>query len=148
MASRSGAHRWVIWASVAAPYLLAFFQRLALNTAGDPVRSTFHRTGAQFGLLAGTYFVTASAMRIPSGIIADRWGGRRLAIGGMLLGAVGALPFSLAHSLSMAVYARVIVALVDSAIFVGLIRLQADWFAHEEFATVSGLSLVMAGVGF
>lgn len=39
-------------------------------------------------------------------------------------------------------------ALGDSAIFVSLIRLQADWFRRDEFATLSGLSLFVAGIGF
>jgi len=140
--------RWVIWASVAVPYLLAFFQRLALNSASDPIRATFHWNAAQLGMVAAAYFVAASVMRVPSGIIADRWGARRMLLVSMLLGAVGALLFSQARSLPVAIAARVLVALGDSAIFIGLVRLQADWFKHEEFATVSGLSLVMAGVGF
>ena len=64
--------RWIIWASVAVPYLLAFFQRLALNGAGDSVRATFHWNAAQLGMVAGAYFVAASVVRIPSGLIADR----------------------------------------------------------------------------
>lgn len=148
MQTRRMPWRWGVWGVVAVPYLLAFFQRLALNTAGTAVRLTFHWNAAQFGLLAGTYFVAASVMRIPSGWVADRWGPRRLALVSMGLGAAGALLFSQSHSLAFATGARVLVAFGDSAIFVSLIRLQAEWFAPPEFATLSGLSLLMGGIGF
>ena len=89
---------WLMWGLVAGLYLIGFFQRVAPAVMVDELMREFQIGGALLGNLSATYFYSYTVMQIPSGLLADGIGPRRLSAAAALLAAVGTLMFGLADA--------------------------------------------------
>jgi MFS family permease len=107
----------------------------------------FHISAAALGNLSAFYFYSYVAMQIPTGILADRWGPRRLLTLGALVAAMGAVMFALAPSLAWASVGRLLIGGSVAVAFVGLLKVAASWFVPHRFALLSGLALLFGIVG-
>ena len=99
------------------------------------------------GILASIYFWTYAALQIPAGIFADVFGPRRVISLALLISGLGALLFAMADSLSLLYVARFITTTGIGVIFVSLIKIQSNWFRAREFATMSGLIVLIGNSG-
>lgn len=139
--------RWAAFSLVALAYILSFFHRFAPAAIAADLQQTFQASGAELGALAATYFYVYSVMQIPTGVLVDTLGPRRiLAIGGLVAGA-GSLLFGLADSLAVASAGRLLVGLGVSVTFISLLKLNAAWFHDRHFATLTGLSILLGNIG-
>jgi sugar phosphate permease len=139
--------RWATFSLVALAYVLSFFHRFAPAAISADLQQTFQASGAELGALAATYFYVYSVMQIPTGVLVDTLGPRRiLAIGGLVAGA-GSLLFGLADSLAVASAGRLLVGLGVSVTFISLLKLNAAWFHDRHFATLTGLSILLGNMG-
>ena len=59
-------------------FVLAFFHRLAPGTIAGELQQAFAGSSASLGMLAATYFYVYFAMQVPSGILADTLGPRKI----------------------------------------------------------------------
>ena len=90
--------RWTAFALGAMAFVLAFFHRLAPGALAGQLQQDFGISGASLGLLAATYFYIYFAMQVPSGILADTLGPRKLFTAGALVAGAGSLVFGLART--------------------------------------------------
>ncbi|TAK28741.1 MAG: MFS transporter [Chloroflexota bacterium] len=139
--------RWPIWGILATGLMLTTLQRVAPGAVADQVMADFGISGAVFGGLASLYFYIYALMQMPSGILADRIGARRIVTAGSLVGAVGSLVFAFAPNLLTAYLGRFLVGLGLSIIFVNVVRVQTEWFRGREFGSMSGALTCMGQVG-
>ena len=80
--------RWTSFALVAGAYVLSFFHRIAPAAIAGELRVAFRATGAELGALAATYFTVYTLTQVPTGMLVDRLGPRRIvALGGLVAGA-------------------------------------------------------------
>jgi sugar phosphate permease len=139
--------RWTAFALVSAAYVLSFFHRLAPAAIAGELRRAFDASGAALGALAATYFAVYTVMQVPTGVLVDALGPRRIvAVGGLVAG-LGSIAFGLAGSLGVAAVGRAFVGLGVSVTFIALLKLVAAWFREREFATLSGLTMFMGNLG-
>ena len=139
--------RWTAFIVVGLAYVLSFFHRFAPAAISGDLQQTFHASGAELGGLAATYFYVYMIMQIPTGILADTLGPRRVvAIGGLIAG-VGSMMFGMADSLAIASVGRLLVGLGVSVTFISLLKLNASWFHDRHFATMTGATILMGNVG-
>jgi sugar phosphate permease len=139
--------RWAAFSLVALAYILSFFHRFAPGAIATDLQQAFQASGAELGALAATYFYVYAVMQIPTGVLADTLGPRRiLAIGGVVAGA-GSLLFGLADTLAVASAGRLLVGLGVSVTFISLLKLNATWFHDRHFATLTGLSILLGNIG-
>jgi sugar phosphate permease len=139
--------RWTGFAIVVAAYVLSFFHRTAPAAIASELSEAFHTSGVTLGLLAATYFYVYTVMQLPTGVLVDALGTRRIvALGGVLAG-VGSIAFGSAHTVGLAAAGRLLVGLGVSVVFVALVKLVAEWFREREFATVIGASIFLGNVG-
>lgn len=139
--------RWTAFTLVSAAYVLSFFHRIAPAAIAGELRSAFGASGAALGALAATYFSAYTVMQIPTGVLVDALGPRRIvALGGVVAGA-GSMVFGLATTLAIAGSGRALVGLGVSVTFIALLKLVAAWFREREFATLSGLVMFMGNLG-
>lgn len=143
----SAARRWVIWAVVAAIFVISLFHRVAPAVVARELMGRFGASAVAIGTLAAIYFYVYAALQIPSGLLADRLGPRRLATAGALLMALGSAAFGLAPTLPALYAARFVVGLGASVIFVSGMRLAASWFPPREYGMMSGLMVTAGGLG-
>jgi len=138
---------WLMWGLVALLYLLGFFQRMAPAVMVSELMRDFAITGALMGNLSATYFYSYALMQIPSGLLADRIGPRRLATYACLIFAIGQLLFAWAPTLTLAYLGRLLIGASVAVAFVTCMKLAGHWFPTTMFATVTGVSLVFGNIG-
>lgn len=139
--------RWTAFVIVGLAYVLSFFHRFAPAAISSDLQQTFHASGAELGGLAATYFYVYMLMQIPTGILADTLGPRRVvAIGGVIAG-IGSLMFGMADTLFVASIGRLMVGLGVSVTFICLLKLNAVWFHDRHFATMTGATILLGNVG-
>ncbi len=138
---------WLVWGLGALFYLMGFFQRMAPAVITRELMSEFSLNAAALGNLSGYYFYAYVAMQIPTGVIADHWGPRRLLTAGAVVAGVGGVLFGLSPSLAWAEAGRLLVGGSVAVAWVALLKLSGHWFAPRRFALVSGISLLVGVIG-
>jgi len=138
---------WLVWGLGAALYLIAFYQRVAPAVLVQELTREFALTGAALGNLSAFYFYSYVAMQIPTGLIADRWGPRRLLTAGAALTAAGTLLFALATTPWAANAGRLAIGAAAGVAFVAMLKLASHWMPARQFALASGVALFVGVMG-
>ena len=138
---------WLVWGLGALLYLMGFFQRVAPAVMTDELMGAFRINAAGLGSLSALYFYSYVAMQVPTGILADRWGPRRLLTAGALVAGTGTALFALASTIFWAGAGRLLIGGSVAVAFVGLLKVAGSWFPTRLFAMVSGLALFSGIVG-
>lgn len=138
---------WRVWGVGALLYLMAFFQRVAPAVMTDALMREFQIGAAALGNLSALYFYSYVAMQIPTGIIADRWGPRRLLSFGALVAGIGALLFALAPGMLLVGTGRFLIGGSVAVAFVGLLQLTNNWFPPRYYAMAAGMALFVGIIG-
>ncbi len=136
-----------MWGVGALLYLVGFYQRVAPAVITDQLMTEFSLGAAALGNLSGFYFYSYVAMQIPTGVISDRWGPRRLLTLGAGVAALGTALFAAAPSLGWAEAGRLMIGASVAVAFVSMLKLASHWFAPRQYPLVSGMALLMGVVG-
>ncbi|WP_062521556.1 MFS transporter [Demequina silvatica] len=119
---------WLMLVSGMALYFVAIVNRTALGVAGVDALDRFGIQAGWLSILAIAQVATYAALQLPAGALLDRWGARRLMIGGALLMTVGTVLLGVTTSLPVAILARVLIGAGDAPIFISACRLIPLWF--------------------
>ncbi len=138
---------WMIWGLGALLYLFGFYQRVAPAVMTGDLMNDFGLNGVSLGNLSAFYFYSYVAMQLPTGILADRWGPRRLLSAGALIAGIGTVLFAMAPTILWANFGRLLIGGSVAVAFVGMLKLAAHWFAPTQFALASGLALMVGIIG-
>jgi sugar phosphate permease len=139
--------RWTAFAIVGLAYVLSFFHRFAPAAISSDLQQTFHASAAELGGLAATYFYVYMVMQIPTGILVDTMGPRRVVAIGGVIGGIGSLLFGMADTLAVASTGRLLIGLGVSVTFISMLKLNAAWFHDRHFATMTGVTILLGNVG-
>lgn len=137
---------WTAFSLATVPFMLSFFHRVAPAAIAGDLQREFNTTGAQLGALAASYFYTYAVMQLPTGVLADTLGPRRIITVGCVVAGIGSVLFGLAATLEMASFGRSLIGLGVSVMFVSMLKINAAWFHEREFATVSGYSVLLGNL--
>jgi sugar phosphate permease len=132
---------------VATAYVLSFFQRFAPAGIAQDLVAAFNTTASSLGVLAATYFYVYTLMQVPTGILVDTLGPRRILFLGGLVGGAGSLMFGMAPNLEMALVGRTLIGLGVSVTFIAMLKIIAVWFDERHFASLVGLSMLVGNLG-
>ena len=132
---------------VVAAYVLSFFQRFAPAGIAQDLAASFQTSAASLGVLAATYFYVYTLMQVPTGILVDTLGPRRILFLGGIIAGGGSLLFGMAESLNAALAGRTLIGLGVSVTFIAMLKIIAVWFEEHRFATVVGLSMLVGNLG-
>jgi sugar phosphate permease len=138
---------WGAWGLGAALYLIAFYQRVAPAVMTGDLSREFGLTAAALGNLSAFYFYGYVAAQIPTGLLADRWGPRRVLAAGAALTAAGTLLFALAPSLGFASAGRLVIGAAAGVAFVSMMKLASHWMPARQFAFATALALFIGTLG-
>jgi len=136
-----------VWTVAAVFYLAAFYLRTSPAVMTTELMRDFGITAGQLGQFSAFYFYAYLAMQIPTGVLVDSWGARRLLIAGSLASAGGMLLFGVTSSYALASLGRTIVGGATAVGWVVTLKLATHWFPRARFAMLSGLGLMMGNVG-
>ncbi len=138
---------WTMWGLGAALYLFAFFQRVAPGVMTSELSIDFSLSASALGNLSAFYFYSYVAMQIPTGILADVWGPRRLLTVGALIAGLGTLFFAYSGSLALAAIGRFLIGGSVAVAFVCMLKLAHHWFIPRQFALATGMALMTGIIG-
>ena len=138
---------WLVWGLGACLYLIAFYQRVAPAVLTRELAREFALSAAALGNLSAFYFYSYVAVQIPTGLLADRWGPRRVLALGAAVTAAGTLLFALAPTVAWANSGRLAIGAAAGVAFVSMLQLASHWMPPRRFALVSGIALFMGVVG-
>ena len=139
--------RWLIYAILAAAYILVFFHRIAPAVVSADLMQAFGATGAALGSLAAMYYYIYTVMQIPAGVLADTLGARLSVTLGNVVSGGGSILFGMADTFWEASAGRALVGLGVSVVFVGLMKSNTLWFRDRAYGFISGLTLLLGNVG-
>ena len=134
-------------AIVVATYALSFFQRFAPAGIASDLVAAFNTSASSLGALAATYFYVYTIMQVPTGILVDTLGPRRILLIGGVIGGAGSLMFALASGLELALVGRTLIGLGVSVTFIAMLKIIAVSFDERRFATLVGLAMLVGNLG-
>ncbi len=139
--------RWWIWGLLAALFLLVNVYRLSTAVISDQLMRAFEATGTQLGTLHAAFFYIYALLQLPAGLLADSAGPRKTVTVGAVLFNLGAILFAYSSSYPAAFLARSLIGLGGSVIYVCTLKICANWFRPDEFSSLNGLTIAVAGMG-
>jgi len=139
--------RWLAWGALATVFLLVNVHRLSTAVLSEQLTADFGITAAQLGTLHASFFVIYATIQIPTGVLADRYGPRYVGSTGAFVLSLGAAAFVVSGGYLTAVLSRALIGFGSGVVFISILRFCANWYRVDEFATMTGLTSGMAGVG-
>jgi predicted MFS family arabinose efflux permease len=131
----------------AGAYVLSYLYRSLNAVIAPDLAADFALSAAQLGLLTGAYLLAFAAFQLPLGLLLDRFGSRRTDASLLLVAALGALVFALAHQLPSLIVGRALIGLGVSGCLMSGIKAHVVWFPMSRLAAMNGWMFFAGGVG-
>ena len=123
-------------------FTLMFAVWLMFGVLGIPIRKEFGLTDVQLSWIVALAVLNGAIWRLPAGIAADRFGGRRVFISFLLITAIPAYLVSQATSYAMLLFYAFLVGFAGNSFSVGIAWVSAWWPQDRQ-----GLALGIFGAG-
>lgn len=137
-------YRWAIFAVLTVGYFFVYFHRISVSVVGQDIVAD---VGGSIGFLSSVYYWTYTAMQIPSGVMADRFGARTASTVFLLIASIGSLVTCVGTEFWMIVLGKVMIAAGMAVVYVPLMKLVSVWFPKSDFAVLSGVVIAVGNVG-
>ncbi len=138
---------WLIWSSGGLFFLLGFFHRVAPAVLHRELTVDFSLSASSLGALTSLYYYSYTAMQIPTGLLADLWGPRRLLAFGLISTAISSAFFAISEELFWAGVARFLIGGSVAVAFVTTLKLSSHWLPPKRYAFATGMLLVAGMTG-
>jgi sugar phosphate permease len=139
--------RWIIFILATSLFFLSQFYRTSNAVIASELIRDLSLETEGLGLMSASFFYAFAITQIPISLLLDKVGPRRLMTFLTLLGILGAVIFSLADSLSLALIGRILLGVGMACNLMGTFKLLTEWFEPLIFATLSGLVLAIGTFG-
>lgn len=143
-------YRWVIFIILAVAYFFVYFHRTTGGAISDTLQTEFGVGTSSVALLASAYLYAYTLMQIPSGILTDRMGPRLAAGTFISLIAVGSILGALADTtgkFDLMIAGKFIIGIGAAVVYIPIMKILAVWYRKNEFASMSGMLLLVGNVG-
>jgi MFS family permease len=135
------------WLTGAMFFFYAWVLRVAPSVMVDELMRDFAVGAGVLGHLSAAYFYGYAGMQVPVGLLLDRFGPRRLMSIAALVCAGGCVLLATSSSLAGATAGRFLIGASAAFSLVGSMAVAGQWFAANQFAILSGLSMAMGMAG-
>ncbi|MFA6952807.1 MAG: MFS transporter [Candidatus Methanomethylophilaceae archaeon] len=143
-------YRWAIFVVLAIAYFFVYFHRTTGGAISDTLQDFFGVGTASVALLASAYLYAYTLMQIPSGILTDKMGPRKAATIFVFLIAVGSLLSAYSATcgnFTLMIAGKFIIGIGAAVVYIPIMKVLAVWFRKNEFASMSGVLLLVGNVG-
>jgi ACS family glucarate transporter-like MFS transporter len=141
------ARRYILVVGTFLLSLLLYIDRTCIQVAGDGIKRDLSLSDEQFGWILAIFTLGYALAQTPSGIVADRYGPRKLLTGVValwsLLTAVTGMTFNF---ISMFI-ARIVFGAAEAGAFPGMARASLSWFPTKERGLVTGINFSASRIG-
>ncbi len=138
MAESKGAYSALTLSTLAFTACFALWMQNGVLVTYLSERGVFSFDEVEIGWLLGIPVLTGSLLRLPVGLLSDRYGGKRVFTGVLLLSALGAVLLSRAHGFWGFVAGSLGFGLAGTSFAVG-VAYTSSWFSKERQGTALGI---------
>jgi NNP family nitrate/nitrite transporter-like MFS transporter len=132
-----GQRRWALSASTIA-FTACFALWTIFSIIGIRIQKDLGLSDTEFGLLVGTPILTGSISRLFIGVLADRFGGRRVMALVMIIASAAGFGLSYAHTYAQFLLAALVMGVAGGSFAAGVAYV-ARWFPKERTGTALGI---------
>jgi len=138
---------WLVWAIGAGVYVLAVFHRSSLGVAGPLAEQRLHLSAAQLSSFVMLQLAIYAAMQVPTGIMVDRFGPRRMLLAATLTMGIAQILFSVVTAYVPALLARGLLGCGDAMTYIAVLRLVAGWFPARRYPVMTSFTGLAGSLG-
>ena len=138
---------WLIWSI--APFFV-FYQFLLQSSPSvmiPQLMCSFAIGMAGIGQLSSSFFYSYVLLQIPSGLLLDRFGPRKVMLGSLVVCIIATVIFATATHPWVAELGRILMGVGSAPSVVCAMCLAVRWFAKNQFSTAAGLVEMMGMLG-
>ena len=140
-------NRWVMLAVIFLTRTSMGFMFQSVASVAPFLIDEFTLSYGQIGLLMGLYLLPGALIALPSGVLGQRFGSRRVAVAGLALMTTGGLITAWSASFLGACVGRTVSGAGGILLNLLLAKMVADWFTGKEISTAMGVMLTSWPVG-
>src|SRR5437879_3362271 len=118
--------------------VIGYFDRVNISVAAPSLMQEYRWDIVQMGWVLSGFFMGYTLFMIPAGILADRYGSKRVFAASMTWWSVFTVLTPLPKSLAVLVLIRSLVGAGQSAIIPSTNSILVKWFPHQEYARATG----------
>lgn len=129
--------RWAIACLLGFGVLVNYFDRVNLSVSKDALDAAFGISAVTFGYLSSAYNWTYAALQLPSGLLLDKYGVRRVGCISTILWSVASFGAAVSTGVGGFLSARLLLGIGEAPTFPGNSKAIGYWFPKQErsFAT-------------
>ena len=132
--------RWRIVLLLFIAGFINYLDRSALSVAAPAVMQELHLSPANLGLVFSTFFIGYAVFNTLGGWAADRWGGKRVFSGAILMWSVLCGTTGLATGFGSLLVIRTFFGMAEGPLATTINKIVNNWFPHKESATAFGFA--------
>jgi sugar phosphate permease len=137
----------VIVAALCTGYVASQFYRSANAVIAPELMVELSISPESMGAITGAFFLTFALMQVPTGVLLDRFGPRRVMPALLMLAVAGSIIFAMSESEGGLAIARGLMGVGCAAGLMGSMVVFARWFPQDRFGTLAALIFSVGGVG-
>ena len=131
----------IVWLGATLTYLMAVTGRTSFGVAAVAAMERFQVDTAHIAVFTSLQVGVYALAQIPTGIAIDRFGAKKMLVGGAIVMAAGQIILGFATSYPLALIARALIGAGDATAFLAAMRLIPVWFPLKHtplFAQLTG----------
>jgi MFS family permease len=136
-----------MWSMGLLIYIAAAFHRASLGVASMEAADRFGVGPAALSALTVLQIGLYALMQVPTGLLVDRFGPRRVLTASAVLMGAGQLVFALADSYPLGLLARAVLGIGDAMTLVSVLRLAATHFPAHRYAGLATMTVALGLLG-
>ena len=138
---------YLIWSVAALFYMYQFVLRVAPSVLVEDLMVSFQASASTVGSLSAIAMYFYSIFQIPSGILSDHFGVRKVILSSLVLCVLGTFIFAASSHLEVAQLGRLILGIGSSAAFLCLGKIASQYFPANRRATLFGMAMSVGTIG-
>lgn len=136
--------RWFIAALLGFGILVNYFDRVNLSVSRDALNSVFVMDPRLFGFLLSAYNWPYMLLQLPSGLLLDRFGIRRVGLISTIIWSIASFVGAAANSMNMLFGSRFLLGIGEAPTFPGNAKAVGYWFPKSERSLATAMFDSMA----
>jgi sugar phosphate permease len=124
--------RWGIALLLGFGVLVNYFDRVNLSVSRDALQDAFGISTVMFGYLSSAYNWTYALLQLPSGLLLDRFGVRRVGIVSAIIWSVASFAAALSGGIGALFASRLLLGIGEAPTFPAYAKATGYWFPKDE----------------
>jgi ACS family D-galactonate transporter-like MFS transporter len=136
--------RWGIALLLGFGVLVNYFDRVNLSVSRDALQATFGVSAVMFGYLSSAYNWTYALLQLPSGLLLDRFGVRRVGIVSTIIWSIASFAAAISTGIGSLFGARLLLGIGEAPTFPAYAKATGYWFPQDERSLATAIFDSMA----